>query len=84
MYCYECKINDIGLCFNCAKTKGFCLNCIAYGNGNYCLNCIQCDEAIDLRYDMLLLQEWVQKNNHFWKLKYLLSRATFTKNFIKK
>lgn len=86
-YCFECKISDIGICFDCAITKDICLNCIAYGEGDYCLNCIrwqESDEGVDLKDDLVKVREWIDRNNHFWKLKYLLSRLTFRNNFIKK
>lgn len=87
MYCFECKISDIGLCFNCAVTKNFCLNCIAYGEGSYCQNCIrfhELDEAVDLHFDLEIIDDWVQRNNHFWRLKFLLSRLIILNHFNKK
>lgn len=44
IYCFECKISDIGICYNCANDKGICLNCVAYGEGGYCMNCIRWNE----------------------------------------
>ena len=86
-YCYECRIRDIGVCFNCAIDKEICLNCIAYGENGYCLNCElkwEQDESIDLTGDFLKTREWIEQNNHYWKSKYVLAKLIFKNKFMKK
>lgn len=85
IFCYECKISDIRICNDCANKKDICLNCIAYGDGDYCSNCIQSyerDEGIDMKNDLYVGFEWIERNNNFWKLRFLLTRLAFSNNFV--
>ena len=68
-HCYFCFINELGLCDTCLKAVNVCLNCIAYGRGGYCINCIENgDEAVSMDTDFQKIIRWIQQNDHYYCL----------------
>lgn len=71
--CYFCFIDELGICEECMDKynySNFCLNCIAYGNGDLCQNCLTMgDEGVSMEYDLHRIISWIIRNDtHFSNL----------------
>ena len=65
-YCKRCYLDGDGMCSQCCELYNICPNCIAYGDGGLCLNCLP-DEGVDLGYTMSLVHEWIVRNNYWFE-----------------
>ena len=65
-FCYDCFLDEWGMCMGCAEFNDFCLNCIVHGIDQECLNCSSEDEAVDLGYDIANLSAWIDNNYRYW------------------
>ena len=66
-FCKNCYLSEDGICPNCSIELGCCLNCISYGNGTFCINCLTMgDEGISLEYDLQMILRWIEYNDYFF------------------
>lgn len=67
-YCEDCYADEDGMCLQCCEKYNICANCVAYGDGGSCLNCLE-DEGVDLGYFMTLVRDWIVINDEFFETK---------------
>jgi hypothetical protein len=65
--CEDCFYADTGICFVCVDRFNVCRNCIWYGEGQLCDNCVENDdEGIDIIYirqnSLDIALDWIEWN----------------------
>lgn len=65
--CDNCFNEETGICFICINRFNACTNCIYYGEGELCINCVENDdEGIDIVYirqnSLDIALEWIEWN----------------------
>lgn len=65
--CGLCVSDECGLCWDCSVKYDICLNCIDYGEGGECANCLT-DEGVSLDFEIAQMHEAIRLNDLIYEL----------------